>query len=343
VDLPQETQRRVLQSIGLIASILVLVFSVRIGTLLWPSSQARWRLRGFTLLLATLPGLVLAAARVNNDVLVHLFSVIALLTACTVLLHGKRMGYIVLGFWTALALLSKATALLLLPLFMLSILTVSSALRWPKRVKGAALFLCVVIALTWWLPVLRGAGPEGHAIVGNAGNLNSGLMLESTVTSFTVFSPVAIITHPFNNPWSDEDRRQYFWEYLYRGAFFGEFRFPDAVRGTAQVALAMGLPILLLGIIGFLKRRGEGRPLLQYMRIALVILLLGHVAFRLGFPYSSSQDFRYSVLVAIPIAAFCMHGIPTRKGVWRTAGMALVALFCMANAVFMAGVIGGFA
>jgi len=45
--------------------------------------------------------------------------------------------------------------------------------------------------------------------------------------------------------------------------------------------------------------------------ITTVILLLGHVVYRQTAPYSSSQDFRYSILLLVPFAYFLIVGLET--------------------------------
>ncbi len=302
-----------LQVLALLLSLITFGLCVWMGHLLFDKRERPYALLYFTAFLGFMPGLIFNAARINNDVLAltFAFAVLALL-----LRWWKQPS---MGMWIAIAiliglhLLTKNTGLLLLPV-VLGSLVFKKDFSWKKKILDGGIFLLVVVLISGWFSAYRHFhNTDQDMIVGNTGTLNSGLLLTNSLSSFLVFNPVKVVTIPYNNPWDDAARRQYFWEYWYRSAFFGEFHFGDdrKLMGSWILFWSMLTGIIAIsGCIWALRRRfRDTLPLL----FTTLIFALGHAAFRMEYPYGSSQDFRYSLIVLIPIAYYTAMGIVTLK------------------------------
>ena len=191
---------------------------------------------------ATLPSLIFFAGRLNNDVL---SAFLGLLTLSFILRfwHGNRLRDLSIAcILAALHLLTKNTGLLFVPLIGFCILC-QHGVSFRKKLAHGALALLIIILLAGWLSALRiWQDRDASLIVGNVGNLNSALSLPNSVAAFTTFNPIAILHHPYNNPWNDEARRANFWEYLLRSAFTGEFN-TDKTRAEFMRLISRSNPV----------------------------------------------------------------------------------------------------
>jgi hypothetical protein len=177
---------------------------------------------------------------------------------------------------------------------------------------------------------------DGGAIVGNAGNLNDALALRNDAAAYLVFDPVQVVLHPYASPWDDAQRRQYFWEYLFRSAFSGEFDFGDAHRAMQQwMLIGMLASLCVLAPIGIawslLRAPRRSSPML----LLLALSLGAHAAFRWKYPYSSSQDFRYSTLLSIPLAAFALIGAEKLPPSMQRAALYVFQFACALEAMII--------
>lgn len=259
-------------------------------------------------LFAFFPGSVFLASRINNDVLFEFLGLLCIGTLIRWWFDRSESWWYLCIVTFAFALLTKSNALLLAPVIGLCLL-VKPGLRIVPRIRLGSIALVVLLLLNAWYVALRAI--EGQSgIVANLGNLNSALRLQTTWPNMTEFNPLRIVLQPYNNPWSDEAGRQFFWEYLFRSGFTGEFSFGSVLAPFLSVVLLLAL--LLLGsamIGGWQAIRTRGLELLPIWLLPIV-LLLGHAAYRqFVAPYGSSQDFRYSVLVILPLAILAVQGL----------------------------------
>ena len=257
---------------------------------------------------ATFPGVVYFAARINNDILQLLWSVIAFMCLLLWWQQNKSVYWYCAIVSLCLGLLTKSNTVLLLPVAYLLLLfqkDLSLRQKWNMAWKSGV----VILLLTEWLFLLRLWGNGNGSMVGNAGNLNSGLAIQNTTPHLWVFNPMQVLEHPFPNPWQDATRRQFFWEYLYRSAFFGEFMPDDRLHSLGITMLLLHfatVPLLLWGIVkGLWVQWRHVFPVF----LLFVFLAAGHWMFRYQYPYSSSQDFRYSAFLFLPFAYFTVLGL----------------------------------
>jgi len=318
------------QVISLLLSIATLGIIVWAGLRLFPDPKERSiTLPVFFSAIAFFPGLVFLSARINNDAL----SVPLAFLAVALLLEWWRSGsrwmwYAVMGT-IGLHILTKNNGLLLLPV-VYGCLLFKPGFTWKKKIMEGAIGLAIVLLVAGWFSVYRTMHNTGQdMIIGNTGTLNSGLLLTNDIKNYVTFNPVKMLEIPFNNPWDDAARRQNFWEYWFRSAFFGEFQFGDSRKLMASWILFWAMTVGVIGLYGFIAT--PKNRTLQYLPMLLlaILLSLGHAAFRFKYPYGSSQDFRYSLVVLLPFALCVALGVLyARSALTRKSMIVALQAFC---------------
>ena len=275
------------------------------------------------------PASVFFSSRINNDVLLELLIILFLGSILRWWNEkGDRWLY-VCSISLGLAIITKSNALLLLPILILSIILRSkSSLR--EKCSYGAIALVIIGGLSTWHASIRHA--EGQTnIVGNLSGLTSDLKIETNFQNLIQFNPIRLISQPYNNPWEDASGRQYFFEYLFRSAFTGEFSFGDSLVPIVSSMILFGLILLLTTIVGFWNIiRTYTMRYLPLWTIPVAVLL-GHTLFRqFVAPYSCSQDFRYSIGALLPLAIITVFGIERLPSMLRRSlhivGWSFVAL-----------------
>ncbi len=321
---------------SLVLSIATFAVALWIGRLLWWRRKQRPLFILFGGIVATFPSLVYLSARTYNDALYHLFAFLVVALLLRWWQSGRLRDWYLLIALASVAYLTKASGLLLVGGSFLS-LALYRKWRWRAKATRAVLAGCVVLLLTGWYPALRFVGESDHAKTLTFGNqgMSSGLSVSNRVTNFLTFNPLEILRKPYNNPWDDSMRRQYFWEYLFRSAFFGEFSFPPALRSLSVLLLGIGMSLIPLGIYGLTAdlrcRRGACPPML----VIGGLLLAGALGYRVAFPYAPNQDFRFSVLLLIPAVYYALRGIEQLRGSSKAAGQALTGLLAFLSGIFV--------
>jgi Dolichyl-phosphate-mannose-protein mannosyltransferase len=326
---------KLLQQSATLASAVTLLIAMWILRLAFPERKQSATVLLGTALFAVFPGLIFNAARINNDVLAV---VLAFLTVGLLLKwwSGGRMWWFHgSAIVTALHMLTKGTAPLFVPV-MYGMLFFKRGVSWKKKILHGAIALVTMALLYGWLPVARYVqGSMNESYVGNIGSLNDALRVDNDVRSYLTFNPVATVRIPYNNAWEDSARRNNFWEYWYRSAFFGEFDHGADRKLVAQWILALSyllFPLALLGLfVWFRKDWYRALP----MGLLLVVLPLGHAVFRFQFPFSSSQDFRYSLAALIPWFCFALKSLDILPAAAQKGLRWMLQLFCALCVIFI--------
>lgn len=317
------------QVLSYLLSLAMLGCVVWAGIRLFPDLKERTAaMPVFFALIAFFPGLIYLSARINNDVLAVAFAFAA---GCALLewwRSGSRRWWGTLMVLIALHIITKSNGLLLLPVAYACLLFMRG-IPWKRKIVDGVIGLVIVAVVAGWFSVYRLVqNSDQDLIIGNTGTLNSGLLVRNDVAAFTVFNPIEMVKIPYNNPWDDAARRNLFWEYWYRSAFFGEFNFGDARRLLASWVLGWSFVILVIALLGFVRSlRGRFYQYLPLVALAGA-LSLGHAAFRFRYPYGSSQDFRYSLLLLLPWALYAALGIVLyRAPLWKKTASYAVQVF----------------
>lgn len=319
---------RDLQNAALLLSIGTFAAGLWIGRRLFrPEERAASLLyAGF---LATLPGLIFLGSRISNDPLAHFLAFLAFGLLLAFWQEGGKQRWYGLCALLGAALLTKLTAL---PLVAAAAACLLFSPRCTPREKCrmALAGACIVIAIFGGVALVRMFEEKG--LFGNP--MNPVLSVENSPKHLLSFSPANAISLPFNNNWSDTLRRQYFWEYLLKSSFFGEWNFIQRIGFLGSYIMLVAVLLLPYGLTGcyteYWKKRAATLPLWLTGLLLLGILL----SYRLLRAYSPNQDFRFIALIAIPAAYAVARGIESSTGILRTCGrgfavglMGLCALF----------------
>ncbi len=321
---------RVIQLFSVFLSILTLGICLWIARILFSKKQRSERFL-FVAFFAVFSGVILNSVRVNNDILVQLLGFLSVALCLRFWQSGSARYWYLLTLAVSLGILTKNNALLFLPVA-LAILFLQKDVKLRPKILMLFLGLCILLSLTEWLFALRLAQDANVDLVGNVGNLNSGLRIPNTLSAYFTFNPFQILSHPYNDAFNDEARRMFFPEYLYRSAFFGEFNFGASLRAFSRWMLGFGFGVCVLSACGFFTELRRSWRTAMPLWLIFLALLLGHALFRFKYPYASSQDFRYSLVLLLPVAYFTLSIVSRCTGLFRKMLLGFLCLF-----VFLCG------
>ncbi|MDD4286905.1 MAG: glycosyltransferase family 39 protein [Candidatus Peribacteraceae bacterium] len=326
------------QWLACFSSILTLAGMGWIATLLFSRKEKAERVL-LLASLAVLPSIVFLSARINNDTFLLLWEVFCLGFLIAWWQNGRWKNWWLAIILLALSILTKTNGLLLVPIAFL-LLALKRRLPLKTKVLVGAVSLLLLTLTTGWLFTLRNGASLNQPLVVNTGNLSSALYVKNTVETFTEFNVLRMAVYPYNNPWDDAFGRQYFWEYFFKSAFFGEFDFGVALKPIASAILVCGFLALLYAAYGaWLCIRREGLRTLPLWSAA-GFLLLGHALHRYTSAFSCSQDFRYSLLVSVPVLYFTIRGIKQIHAPFlRAAGVVILLADISLQVVLLAAVL----
>lgn len=297
-----------LQAFSFLISLATLAAGIWICRKLFPKTGPYGAL--FFSIIVTSPVLVFLSARITNNALYTLLAFLSFGLLIQWWQSGRMKDWYLLLAVLSLAFVTRVSALVFFPVVFL-LLPLRTKGGWFRKIGHLCAGACLVALLAGWFPATRfflEQDPTNMIKLGNT-TMHSGLLLPTRTSNLLTFNPVGFLTTPFNHPWEDAARRQYFPEYLFRSAFFGEFDFPDQFFNLAVLILLSATLLLPYAVYGFWKR-GIGQWK-KHLPVTLLLLLMSasQVWYRLFAPYSSNQDFRHSVPIILPIAFFLVAGI----------------------------------
>ena len=328
-----------IQCTSLLLSVATLIVGFFILRRIFPRKEQESQLLLSAGLLATFPSLIFLASGITNDTLAQLLGFCVVFFLLCFWQKGKLSDWYLTCIMISLSLITKVSAALFLPAAFLPFL-LHRSLTWKQKSFHAASSFLLIVLLAGWLPFVRVAieGETSRTLsLGNEG-MHSGLLLTNDWSNFLTFNPIEILRHPYNNPWDEATRRRFFFEYLYRSAFFGEYSFDGNLKLLTLAILFTGFFVLLLSLYGLATelRRHFRRSL--PLTLLLCLLFAASLAYRLRFTYSANQDFRFIVLSILPLIVFAVRGIPTLPSFLRTSALAFCLAFLACSALFIAGV-----
>lgn len=286
--------------------------AVALGAALWAghmlfAKKERSLFIVYAAIVSVFPGFVFLSSRLSNDALfiALCFSLFAFLVRWWK--EGRTADWLIICTLAGLGFITKANILPLLPVVGICLLLKPAMSRERKTVlvaQGAVIFLL----LTGWQVSARLSEPDASRVLafGNQG-MNGVLMLENTPATYLTFNPLRMVTQPFNNPWNDSAGRQFFWEFYVRSGLFGEFGFPDNLRGLSIVLLIFGMAQLPLFAVGLWRSLRRWRPHLPWL-LTFLFLLCATIAYRFLHPCACNQDYRFVPLLIVPLAYFIARG-----------------------------------
>lgn len=254
------------------------------------------------------PSNMMVATRIGNDIMFDLlFSIGFYFTLCWY--DSKKLNDLFYAtFFAAFCVWAKSNGYILFALqsillFVMVLIEVRE--RKIKKTTLTAIFMLFIVGLlSVYLSFgakIRNSlvGSQKSMIVENATSLNPSLLVDAHFSNFMPFNPVPFIEIPFTDSMDDSKGRQSFWYYLMKTSLFGEFHF-DGMKLTF-IAQSLSLLFLLLVLSFFYG-------IIRYCRVSAILpfilniglLTIAMIAFRVCYPYSCSNDFRYIYPAILP-------------------------------------------
>jgi|AGTN01.2.fsa_nt_gi hypothetical protein len=294
------------------------------------------------------PTFYIFSASVNNDPLMLLFFMIAVLYTIRWYDSPTMKNILVIALSIGLSMMTKLSggmaALFTAPVFLMVL-----AKRWREKNAGAifgqfAAFAGVCVPLGLWYPVrnlLRFDQAIGHVFtLSPASELYSGDY--SFAQRFLSFPAGHLINPLYCEPYGDYN----LWLYTLKCSVFGEFKF-DWPEALAALLIVANLIVILVSLAAMVYVMLRCRETNKFIRFGLfwiwAVQLASFVLFNLQFPFGCTMDFRYIVPTAIVGAIYTGVALDHIKNKHKfasdalfIAGCAAIALFGVASVLFYA-------
>ena len=299
-------------------------------------------------IIAFQPTFFIYASSVNNDSLMLLFFMIAVLytirwvkapTMKNILFIALAIGF---GMMTKLS--AAAVALFTAPVFIAVFLKSWKEMKAGKIFGQFVAFAGVCAPLGLWYPV-RNMLKFGQSF-GDVFTLSTTSELYSGDYSFAqrfLSFPVDQLFNPlYCHPYGDYN----LWVYTLKCSVFGEFTFgqPDAL---AALLIAANLIVILLSLAAMMYVMIRCKETNKFARFGLfwlwLVQMASFIVFNIRFPFGCTMDFRYIVPTAIVGAIYmgiAMDYIKNKRKAAANAafivGIAAIALYGVASVLFYA-------
>jgi 4-amino-4-deoxy-L-arabinose transferase-like glycosyltransferase len=297
-----------------------------------------------TLVLSFWPSLIIHSVRIGNDPLFYLFFSLALLFLFDWFDTGDAGRLLLFGAFTTFSILTKANGIMLIALF--GILALILFFREKNKIAFIVKLVPVIVvfafalAYTFLFPLMEmGGGHKDVSLISRSAGLPEGLFVGNEPKNYLYIDLKTFTQEPFTSPWDDQFGRQFYWNYYFKTALFGEFSFSGAiVRNSAMIVSVLFLGILVYMLVfAFSLRKGENKNILPLF-ISILVLQAIAIVFRIYIPCSCSTDFRYMVPIIIPFIVFFGKGIDffreKKLYVFEYAGYAIGIGFALFSAIF---------
>jgi len=257
------------------------------------------------------PGFVLTAPRISNESSLFYFGALFCMLfaqrywrlhknsdiflaslGASIALAGKSTGFIILGVWVIVYILSA-----------LRFLRIGSL----KTLLASAFIVVLFAGFSNYRSIVDAFEGKKFELVGNASGLNGNLRVNSMAGNFLYFDMRDYLLNPYTSPWTDEGGRQYYWNYALKTSLFGELRplnFPIGYTMATFLSI-FALIIFVLALWGIIHAKFKDFPPLLFM----VFLFAAHIYLRITIPYSCSNDFRCIFPALFPVIYFAIHGM----------------------------------
>jgi hypothetical protein len=313
------------QIFSVILSGLATVVAVWIGQTLFPSKKMlTWQLL-FVCIVALLPGLILFASVVSNDTLVPLITFAFTFALLRWWKSGNPWDWVLCSALVAVTFLVKINAGLTSTLVLLGSAVLRPGGRFSEILRDIGIFIVIAtIGAGWFLMLRLQDGFLSHLFLSGTKGVGASIVFPYRIADFITFNPLRLIIKPFNDVWGDSTERRFFWEFLFRTVFSGEWDYPKnflIMSSSIMVTAIGGTGLAIAGSIQSFRTRETHRiPLLLTFLVGVLTLL----TFRLLHNASPNQDFRFVPQIILPVAAWICMGIsmlPRQIRPWVTAAM----------------------
>jgi len=287
------------------------------------------------------PGIILHCVRIGNDALLYPLLAASLMLALRWHSGQQRQDLTLAVLFAGLGLLTKASAIVLFAVIgiMLLVAVIRSGLK--EKWREIAIFgfgSLVAATLVFGPSIMRNLqGQRENIFVGNVDGLDPKDKVSNRAQNYLFFDVRDFITTPFASVTKDPGGRQYFFNYYLKTSLFGEFGYSRPVLGDLAIVLSLLLLLLLAFAVGGALTGGPAFPgmLIIFAGLTLLTVIMNRISS--AFPYST--DFRYTVLIVIPLAVCAVRMLDRSsrlgKGLVFWGGTGVMGAFCLFSAWFI--------
>ena len=277
------------------------------------------------------PSVVFTAARIGNDSLFYLAHLACFWMCLRYLLSHKGKFLAFAAVFAGISFATKSTGAVSIATYCVTVFLGFFGKSWhrPDRSEKLALILGSLVCAASGIFLLT------HDISGNVSGLKW-VDVGNGPENYLIFDLKTFLLQPYTSPFDDAMGRQYFWNYLLKTSLFGEFRLLETPWG---IFLATSLSVLLLLLVYFCLR---GIFYTKWNRLSLlfgfhgILFVAAALLFRIKYPFSCSNDFRYIVPVLLSFAPFAARGIVTERiRVLRFVGYVSIFSFALFSALLI--------
>lgn len=312
---------KTVQLFSLILFLLYLFFSVKTIDLFFRVIMSNLNLKGDKMrliyilvlgLFVTWPANSIFSVRVGNDLMFDLFYSITFYCILKWYWSEKTLFFFLTLIFTSLAIWSKTNGFLLYGI--LGCLLLFKFVQDKKQGLKAkhvlhitlfTLFLSMGLYQSFHERFERlKVDSDTRLVVGNANGLGDDLVAENNAKNYLLFNPIKFVEIPFTDTRDESKGKSFFWFFLFKSSMFGEFSFDSPVLVfLARVLSALFLIFISMGLYGVIKSTKDLNIFTPFL-VSALILVFSLMIFRIEYPFSSSNDFRYIFPAVIPLVIF---------------------------------------
>ncbi|MCX7747722.1 MAG: glycosyltransferase family 39 protein [Clostridia bacterium] len=282
------------------------------------------------------PTNVFFSSKINNDNTMFFFYTAAFYFLFKWMDKKTTKNTVFLSLFTALAVLSKISAVMLLvPISVVfAVHFFRNLANYKSYMKQFSVFILIFIPLSMSYPLRNYLLFQQK--LGYVPSLGKGF--EPNLYNLFYLPVENLFIHPFNN--GGLRGGAYFTEFLLKSSLFGEWAYPGLeILGVLLIILTLLLiAIFLIRLFGLRK---EGiKPYGYIFLLNLLVPLILAVKFRTDFPVACSQDFRYVAPILISMAYFLgtladKNTMYSRNMLLRNIALGALGIFNLLSIIFL--------
>jgi len=255
------------------------------------------------------PGFVIAAPRIGNDNLFYFGALFCMLFAQRYWRTHRNLDMLLASIGASIALIAKNNGYIILAAWI--IIWIFNSVRFLKigslrMVLISAFIILLSLGLSSHRMIVDVYEGKHTKLVPNIGGLPDGLKVKGTLGSYLYFDLKEHLIEPYVDPFNDIGGRQYFWNYAIKTSLFGDFKLWTSNIGNALATAlnALALLIFLLALWSIIHIKFKDFPPMIFTAFLFAAL----ISYRVIYPYSCNNDFRFIFPVLFPLVYFSVCG-----------------------------------
>jgi len=301
---------RVLQQVQLLFSFGCVIFGVALILNLFGNSRYAY-LASIVSVFWT--GFALTGPRINNDIEFYFGALFCMLFAQRYWLAHKNSDMFLASLGASIAFASKSTGFVILAAWVVIYIlcTIRSLKIGSLRTLLASAFTVLLfIGISNHRTIIDIFEGKKIGLVGGGNeiqkSLNGALRVNNTAGNYLYFDLKDYLLVPYTSAWVDEGGRQYFWNYLIKSSLslYKEYKIWKVNDSLYSMLCILALLIFVLALWGIINAKFRELPAVLFT----ISLFSALIYFRINYPFSCNNEFRYIFPVLFPLAYFATRG-----------------------------------